>query len=427
MKRRHVSIALTLMLTTGMLVAAAPAQAALTCFGKRPTIFGTHGDDKIRGTRGRDVIHARGGVDTVLGRGGNDRICLGHGGSEPAELLESARGGRGRDRIAGGEGADVLIGNRGKDRLFGGPGYDYINGRRGDDRIGDGGGRNGYLNGGHGNDTILGSNQDDYFIDSFGTDTIQARDGIDRIELRNTGDVDHIDGGLGGDVIFVGNRKEPEPIVVNLQEGFAQGERLGRDNLTGIEHVEAECQPCDITGNDERNGIYAFNLDATSGVVRGLGGDDLLEGQGLLEGGDGNDVIEGSGENDELIGGAGDDHFSGFVNNNLIDGGDGSDTTQYFGYSGVEVDLQAGWAKERDSDRTLMDTLVSIENVWGTANDDRLLGSDADNVLLGGPLQRAVTYSGDDFIDGRGGYDVLDGLTQIDTCINGEEVRNCEM
>lgn len=419
MRRSRSGPATVVAVLAGSLLVAAPAQAAPTCFGKRATIVGTRGDDTLRGTAGRDVIHAREGIDRVRGAGGNDLICLGDGGSEPAELPEVAWGGAGDDRIAGDEGHDALVGNTGNDRLFGGPGYDTMAGGRGHDRLGDGLGPNGYFDGGPGNDTMLGSDQRDEFSDDLGNDMIQAGDGADEIVLENGG-VDQIDAGLGKDIIWVGDSGEREPIVVNLQQGFARGDRLGTDNLTGVEDVLASCQPCDITGDDGAN-----DLDATAGVVRGLGGDDELQGQGRLEGGDGNDYFVASRHDDELIGGAGDDHFVGFEGDNLIDGGDGSDTVRYTGLP-VEVDLQSGRATQPASDRTFTDALVLIENVWGGVHDDRLLGSDADNLMFGGWPEEGFT-TGDDYIDGREGHDVLDGLDGTDTCISGEEVHNCEM
>ncbi len=69
------------------------------CAGRRATIVGDDGPDKIKGTKKPDTIVANGGKDTVLGRGGRDRIC----------------GGRGKDRLIGGGGDDVILGGKGKD------------------------------------------------------------------------------------------------------------------------------------------------------------------------------------------------------------------------------------------------------------------------------------------------------------------------
>lgn len=72
-------------LAAGSLAISGSAVAAPTCFGKRVTIKGTSGKDRLRGTPGRDVIAGLGGRDRIAGRGGNDLIC----------------GGRGSDRLFG--------------------------------------------------------------------------------------------------------------------------------------------------------------------------------------------------------------------------------------------------------------------------------------------------------------------------------------
>jgi uncharacterized repeat protein (TIGR01451 family) len=82
-------------------VSACPAR----CFGKRATICGTSGRDRLTGTAGRDVIVGLQGNDTIKGLGGNDLIC-------------------------GGSGRDMLVGGRGRDRLDGGRDEDTCNGGR---------------------------------------------------------------------------------------------------------------------------------------------------------------------------------------------------------------------------------------------------------------------------------------------------------
>jgi uncharacterized delta-60 repeat protein len=76
------------------------------CAGKKATIIGSNGKDKLKGTKKRDVIAGLGGKDTIKGKGGNDLIC----------------GGKGKDKRLGGPGNDKLLGQQGKDLLKGGPG-----------------------------------------------------------------------------------------------------------------------------------------------------------------------------------------------------------------------------------------------------------------------------------------------------------------
>ncbi len=78
------------------------------CFGRRATMCGTNGPDRLRDTNRKDVIVGRGGNDDIRGLGGNDRIC----------------GGAGNDKLSGGKGRDRLNGGLGRDRCDGGDGID---------------------------------------------------------------------------------------------------------------------------------------------------------------------------------------------------------------------------------------------------------------------------------------------------------------
>jgi uncharacterized delta-60 repeat protein len=98
------------------------------CAGKKATVVGTNGKDKLKGTKKKDVISAGRGKDTVKGLGGNDLIC----------------GGKGKDKLVGGPGKDKLLGQQGNDKLLGGPGKDTLKG---------GPGKKDKVNGGPGKDT----------------------------------------------------------------------------------------------------------------------------------------------------------------------------------------------------------------------------------------------------------------------------------
>jgi uncharacterized delta-60 repeat protein len=63
------------------------------CLGKKATIVGTAGRDKLSGTPHRDVIAALGGADEVRALGGPDLVC----------------GGKGKDRLFGGPGKDEVL------------------------------------------------------------------------------------------------------------------------------------------------------------------------------------------------------------------------------------------------------------------------------------------------------------------------------
>jgi hypothetical protein len=74
------------------------------CKGKRATIVGTEGDDRLVGSRAKDVILGDLGDDVVIGKGGKDKLC----------------GEEGRDKIKGGKARDLCDGGPGRDRGGGG-------------------------------------------------------------------------------------------------------------------------------------------------------------------------------------------------------------------------------------------------------------------------------------------------------------------
>jgi hypothetical protein len=127
----------------------------------------------------------------------------------------------------------------------------------------------------------------------------------------------------------------------------------------------------------------------TRDSVTGLRGADKLYGRG------GNDFINGSRDNDEVNGGAGDDILCGGRGNDRLIGGAGNDLI---------------YGEE--------------ENDWvdGGTGIDRILGSAEADDLYGGP--------DDDVVAGGGGLanDRLDGGTEIDLCIAGEDdtLAGCE-
>ena len=129
--------------------------------------------------------------------------------------------------------------------------------------------------------------------------------------------------------------------------------------------------------------------------VTGDGGDNTLDGS------IGDDTLDGLDGADILRGGAGAD---------ALDGGNGVDTADYSGAgSGVVVRLFQGLTTD-DGDGGV-DTLVSIENVTGSALDDTILGSAGDNTLNGG--------LGRDYLIGLGGADILIGGSGVANQLQG--------
>jgi uncharacterized delta-60 repeat protein len=118
------------------------------CAGKKPTIVGTAGADKLKGTKRADVIVGLGGNDKIDGLAGNDIVCGGAGN-------DTISGGAGNDRIAGEAGRDKVSGGAGNDKLTGGAGNDILSGGAGKDKL-DGGAGKDKDSGGGGKDACAG-------------------------------------------------------------------------------------------------------------------------------------------------------------------------------------------------------------------------------------------------------------------------------
>lgn len=117
-------------------------------------------------------------------------------------------------------------------------------------------------------------------------------------------------------------------------------------------------------------------------------------------------LINGTPGNDVLSGTAGVD--------DTLDGGAGTDTASYASAGGIAggviVDLSNGFTF--DFTNFDSDTLISIENVTGSAFIDTLLGDAGANVLDGG--------AGDDFLFGNVGNDTLIGGPGNDMLVGGD-------
>ena len=151
----------------------------------------------------------------------------------------------------------------------------------------------------------------------------------------------------------------------------------------------------------------------------GLGGDDTLaggNGADKIDGGDGNDQLFGRNGNDRfddgagrdrVSGGAGNDRFSAGLGDDTYTGGAGIDTVSFAGSSAaVTVSLATGRATGAGTD-----TLMSIENVTGSGQADRISGDSGDNRLFG--------LGGNDVVRGGKGHDVVSGGLGKDVLAGG--------
>lgn len=164
----------------------------------------------------------------------------------------------------------------------------------------------------------------------------------------------------------------------------------GRDVIAGL------------GGHDVINGLEGKDV-----ICGGNGNDEIngAEGDDLVRGDSGSDTVYGGTEDDRVLGQAGDDFLygdywgSGVIGNDVIDGGSntafGGDWL-YFDIFSVTVNLEGGTAVGEGQD-----TLKNLENVYGSTQNDTLIGDDKPNYLVGS--------DGNDVIWGRDGNDVAHG------------------
>jgi Ca2+-binding RTX toxin-like protein len=282
------------------LVPAAVSAGTPTCFGKKPTIKGNGGDDRLKGTSEADVIVGLQGDDHILGGGGRDVICGG-----PGDDVASGQGGK--DRVAGLDGNDSLYGGQGNDRLFAGGGT-------ANDLLGNTG--NDLLQGGPGFERLFGQK---------GADTMRGAEGeVDRAVF-----------------VFSATR-----VIVDVGEGTARGE--GRDTLREIEDVEGSRHDDDLTGNRDPNWFFpragadtvdgrgstgdVVSLDGAGQAVTasvssatGQGADTFARIEGLQGSRDFGDNLTGGGGPNLILGIGGPDQLFGLAEDDWLDGGQGND------------------------------------------------------------------------------------------------------
>ena len=240
--------------------------------------------------------------------------------------------------------------------------------------------------------------------------TIFDTGGIDTIDLRTD----------AGD-----QRVDLRPEAISDVLGLAGNLAIARG--TTIEHFVAGSGDDTVTGNTAANRLEGrAGYDRLTGgggddTLRGGGGDDTLrggDGDDMLVGNTGDDTLAGGDGDDVLWGGADDDRIVGGPGDDRIIGGTGRDTLDYSrSDAGITVNLATGGASGGDAQG---DRISRIEDVVGSAHDDRITGDGAGNRLTGGAGEDTLRGAGgNDTLQGGGGDDHLIGAGGDDTLAGG--------
>ena len=378
--------------------------------------------DQIIGGAGNNSLDGKGGNDTISGFAGNDIIGGGAGndflyGGHEVEFSPS-----GNDFINGGSGADLIDGGDGIDNAS------YSTSAKAVsvsliDGTGTGGDAEGdtlvsieYLIGSDGGDTLVGNNTDNNLVGIKGNDSLVGNEGNDTLFGQDDNDTliggagnDTLNGGEGIDTVSYESLENSESIGVSVDlrivfgsdsETQTSSDGTGNfDQLISIEDAIGSQYDDALVGSNEANNIQG---ELGNDIVSGFGGNDILSG------GEGNDELYGGQKGNQLLV-SGNDFLNGGLGADLLDGGDGIDTASYStSTEAVSVSLVEGSGTEGDAEG---DTLVAIENVFGSDNEDILVGNSTDNRLVG--------IKGNDSLMGNDGNDTLFGQDDNDTLIGG--------
>ena len=430
--------------------------ATITGTSGNDVLNGTSGDDTIFGLAGNDTLNTIGGTDFYDGGTGNDTFDLAVAGA--AGVTVSFADGT----ISGGlsgtfVNVERVLGTGGADNLIGAAGNQNLSAKRGNDTLAGGDG-NDTLWGGNGADSFVfrefgtanvdrisdfASGSDKIVLDASAMAALGASGnfaaGDGRFAANSTGTSQD----AGDRVIFNttteqlfydadGNGSGAAVLIATLQSGASLaatdivvengGSSGGGQTINGTSGNDTLAGG---TGEDTINGLAGDDsIDGGDGNDSILGGDgndridgdtvgfDGAPGNDYIDGGAGNDVIQGWKGDDTLIGGSGNDAFridsasTDFSSNppgsDSIDGGAGIDVIRFGTFEvsstgAVTIDLAAGTYSIADNGGSGI--VLNVENVFGSAADDWIMGTNAANGLDG--------HFGNDTIEGLGGDDVL--------------------
>jgi Ca2+-binding RTX toxin-like protein len=420
-------------------------------------VDGGAGNDSIIGSTADNRIAGGLGNDTIDGVIGSDTLILGDAKNIfDLKLTTSQNTGEGSDLVTGienvdgGAGNDSITGSTANNRIAGGLGNDTIDGGIGSDTFVLGDANNIFdlklttsqntgegsdlvtgienVDGGAGNDSIAGSTIDNLLVGGIGNDTLDGVTGIDTLAGETGNDSYVVDS--NNDVVAENYNSSDEIDRVYASVNYTLSNNVENLTLTGTSAING-------TGNVFHNLIEgntaANSLDggaANDSLIGGAGNDTLNGGTDIdtCVLGDGNNTldlnlttsqntgegldlltniedVDGGAGNDSIVGNTADNRLNGGLGNDTLDGGTGNDFC-ILGDANNTLDLSLPSSQNTGEG---LDSLTNIENVYGAAGNDSIIGNTANNRLAGG--------SGNDTLNGSTGNDWLLGGTENDTYI----------
>ncbi|MFK7876684.1 MAG: hypothetical protein AB8B71_13040 [Paracoccaceae bacterium] len=319
------------------------------------TYFYTSGNDTVSGQAGFDVIDfsastVQVSVDTFL-----QKVFRLFSGDVLVELADDI------ERFVGSDLDDYLFGDDGNDDLFGGAGNDRFGGNGGADTL-DGGTGDDLINAGAGDDVLTGGEGFDTINGEAGNDTYFYI-GENSPEVGFQGGTDQFDGGADTDTMSF------EGFGDSVHIRNASGDVIDRfgNALVVFDQVE-------VVIGTESSDAFSQPGGGTVRHVQGLGGED---------------------------------YFFGALNGIHFDGGRDQDALDYSnaqtGAGGIFADLEQGQIVKQ-IDTNAVDTVVNVEWIIGTDQQDIFLGDRNDNLFEGG--------AGADIYDGGTGSDTISFLRE---------------
>jgi len=257
---------------------------------------------------------------------------------------------------------------------------------------------------------IVGSAFADTIIGSETTLAVYGGAGDDYIKMVNSPAYNTpVEGGAGADtIIYAGYypgiasyETSTEGVSVNMRTGEMSGGDAEGDILVNVDHIIGSAFSDTIVFPD-------IPSNFAGGWAEGRGGADRLEG------GIGDDRLDGGAGDDTLIGSGGDDYFLPGEGSNHVDGGEGEDEVIYNDIGPLNINLVTGTASHFGG----TDTLVSVENISGSYNDDFIVGNDTANRIDGNNgSDQIYGGKGDDYLSHSGSYGtaLIDGGAGNDT------------